>query len=627
MAGQTRQQLVWSLLNRTMELDYLAAPSRGGFSATRRTVNSFLTHEGRTVATASGSVTASAQSGAAIYASGDLTFGYVAEFTIDVLTGTTLALGVTGSSGAGDTSDYATTPQVRSATFTFAAGDKVGLVATADHVYWFKNGTFVVRQNASGGATPWRFFAACDSADPGNITVTVESRQDVMAHAAEYVFYLGAELTDWPFATVATDGLPSAPSSPPPPPVGIATWDAARVESGTLSDSDQTITTGATSGDTGRVEGLGSVTRAHLSDPSVVEAGFAAEFTVDSAVPNAMAIGVVNGSTYTGTVPTPLTIFSKDGSWTLDFSHSGSTTPWATGDKIGITVYGLDSSNAGRIAFFLNGTLVTYGTINGFVSGPFRFAARLAITSTTPAAMTVECDITAMTYGAVYQAFRDAAVPTMIDCVSWPDSDVLEALATVVTLTPVSMGSLVGVDSDIFHVGVDGRLTGTVNIAIASSNGGDTPSATSVALDNGTRNGTFTINAGSAGSRTISLTNDGGLTDPTSATLTGYVPTVLTSGVGAAVSGGSGSSSYFSIDVPGGAAHLAVTLSGGSGNADLFLADGYLPTLPGNYDASSETPSTNAESLNVSGPSADTFYILVSGTAAFSGATLTATVT
>jgi hypothetical protein len=102
--------------------------------------------------------------------------------------------------------------------------------------------------------------------------------------------------------------------------------------------------------------------------------------------------------------------------------------------------------------------------------------------------------------------------------------------------------------------------------------------------------------------------------------------TVLTSGVGLTnQSGAESSTRFFSITVPAGATNLTVTTSGGTGDLDLFLRLGSLPST-GSADCSSQS-FDNEESCVVASPAAGTWYVLLYGFEAYTGVTLTATVT
>lgn len=109
-----------------------------------------------------------------------------------------------------------------------------------------------------------------------------------------------------------------------------------------------------------------------------------------------------------------------------------------------------------------------------------------------------------------------------------------------------------------------------------------------------------------------------GTTPPPSAT-------PLTSGV--TVSGitlAKGATKLYSIVVPSGKTSLTVKLSGGSGDGDIYLKAGSAPTTT-SYTSKSDG-STNTETITVTSPAANTYYILVSAYAAVTSTTITATI-
>lgn len=93
------------------------------------------------------------------------------------------------------------------------------------------------------------------------------------------------------------------------------------------------------------------------------------------------------------------------------------------------------------------------------------------------------------------------------------------AAATAVTLTGPS-GGVVSVASTNFTVGANGTITGTVTVTPSDGGGGGTFSPTSVAISSGTPTATFTYTPASTGVKTISCSDDGGLTDPSSISYT-----------------------------------------------------------------------------------------------------------
>lgn len=95
------------------------------------------------------------------------------------------------------------------------------------------------------------------------------------------------------------------------------------------------------------------------------------------------------------------------------------------------------------------------------------------------------------------------------------------AAATAITITPPgSVSGLVGVASGNYTVGANGAITGTIVVTPSDSGGGGTFTPTTVSISSGSPTATFTYTPGSAGTKTISVTNNGGLTNPGSSTYT-----------------------------------------------------------------------------------------------------------
>lgn len=103
------------------------------------------------------------------------------------------------------------------------------------------------------------------------------------------------------------------------------------------------------------------------------------------------------------------------------------------------------------------------------------------------------------------------------------------AVATGITMAGPTAGST-SVASTNFTVGVTpvgGSITGTNTVTPSDGGGGGTFTPTSVALSNGTPTATFTYTpSATAGARTISVTNSGGLTNPSNITYTSSTPAV-----------------------------------------------------------------------------------------------------
>jgi hypothetical protein len=91
--------------------------------------------------------------------------------------------------------------------------------------------------------------------------------------------------------------------------------------------------------------------------------------------------------------------------------------------------------------------------------------------------------------------------------------------AANVTMSGPSSGA-VGAASTNFSIGADGTITGTVVVTPSDGGGGGSFTPTSVSISVGAPTGTFTYTPATAGAKTISVTNDGGLGNPTNITYT-----------------------------------------------------------------------------------------------------------
>lgn len=108
---------------------------------------------------------------------------------------------------------------------------------------------------------------------------------------------------------------------------------------------------------------------------------------------------------------------------------------------------------------------------------------------------------------------RSASTPTMGP---W---EYASGAATAVTLTGPSSGA-VGAASTNFTAGANGTITGTVVVTPSDGGGGGTFTPTTVSISSGTPTATFTYTPASAGAKTISVTNNGSLSNPSSITYT-----------------------------------------------------------------------------------------------------------
>ena len=180
-------------------------------------------------------------------------------------------------------------------------------------------------------------------------------------------------------------------------------------------------------------------------------------------------------------------------------------------------------------------------------------------------------------------------------------------------------------------------VSGGFNAAVSLSATGLPPGATaafsptSIAAP-GSGNSTLTLTTSAStpvGTYPITVTGTGG--GKTHATTVSLVVTAGGSGVTTltngqpvtGLSGATGSFQYFKITVPSGQTSLAIPISGGTGDADLYVKLGAQPTTS-TYDYRSIV-SGNTDSVTVTNPAAGDWYIGLYGYAAYSGVTLTAT--
>jgi pseudolysin/vibriolysin len=115
-----------------------------------------------------------------------------------------------------------------------------------------------------------------------------------------------------------------------------------------------------------------------------------------------------------------------------------------------------------------------------------------------------------------------------------------------------------------------------------------------------------------------------GVTCPSSGGGGGGGTTALSNGV--ALTGqaaATGADLNYTVAVPAGASNLVISISGGTGDADLYTKFGSAPTLT-SYDCRPYV-SGNSESCSVASPSAGTYYVKLHGYSAFSGVTVKAT--
>ena len=169
---------------------------------------------------------------------------------------------------------------------------------------------------------------------------------------------------------------------------------------------------------------------------------------------------------------------------------------------------------------------------------------------------------------------------------------------------------------------VTGLPTGvTGSFSPASVTAGGSSTLTLAAASTATGSATFTVK-GTAGA--TSHTATGSLTVSSGGGGGGGGGGTLSNGVPVSnLSGATNAQANYTIAVPAGQTSLVVTISGGTGDADLYVKAGAAPTLT-TYDCRPYVTG-NAETCTFTNPAAGTWYVMLNAYAAYSGVTLTAT--
>jgi hypothetical protein len=246
---------------------------------------------------------------------------------------------------------------------------------------------------------------------------------------------------------------------------------------------------------------------------------------------------------------------SADYSVSLEFTFNGGTAEIAgpaarmsTSVNSGYFFINYQNFTDLRLYKYVNGTLTQLGTAVNF-SAAIGITYRLTI------------DVAGTTIAGRMQRLSDslwinsagAFGASQVNCISATDSAITAAgragwwlsnnggtrgqidnfsadetlVATAVTLAGPSTGT-VAVASTNFTVGANGPITGTVVVTPSDAGAGGTFTPTSVSINSGSPTGTFTYTAASTGAKTISVTNDGGLSNPGSLTYTATVAALYT---------------------------------------------------------------------------------------------------
>ena len=91
------------------------------------------------------------------------------------------------------------------------------------------------------------------------------------------------------------------------------------------------------------------------------------------------------------------------------------------------------------------------------------------------------------------------------------------------------------------------------------------------------------------------------------------------------LSGAASSQAYYTMTVPSGATNVTFTMSGGSGDADLYVRAGSQPTTS-SYDCR-PYKGGNSEECSIDNPTAGTYHVMLRGYSAYSGVSLVGNIT
>jgi hypothetical protein len=186
------------------------------------------------------------------------------------------------------------------------------------------------------------------------------------------------------------------------------------------------------------------------------------------------------------------------------------------------------SSQTGAVGVAFSWTGSALSTFFSGGSTPYTYSS-----TTLPAGLTLNAS-TGVVSGTPTTAGSSTVTFTVTDAASATVSTgsvsftISTAPATAVTLSGPS-GGIVGAASTNFTAGANGAITGTVTVTPSDGGGGGTFSPTSVAISSGTPTATFVYTPGSAGAKSITVTNSGSLTNPGALTYTASALPGLTS--------------------------------------------------------------------------------------------------
>ncbi len=322
---------------------------------------------------------------------------------------------------------------------------------------------------------------------------------------------------------------------------------------------------------------------------------------------------------------------------------SGGASPWLPVTAGSLTYDGVDSAASGKI---------THGGSSSMsisVVGPKKLSFRWKVSSEASKdnlSLVMDNTILESISGETSWALRTLSIPNGTHTIEWrysKDSSMSVGLdAGWVDTVSVAAADALSLYGTLSFGKVAIGSSGTSSFTIAN-NGTTSISVTGITYPAGfTGPGIGTITAGS--SKVVGVTfsptgeavYSGTLTVASNAASGDPVLPVSGEGITSLVnlvSGGTltsqgapaGSSRTYKISVPVGSTALKVVTSGGTGDVDLYLKRGVLPS-PTDTGFLGETDG-NAELINVANPVAGDWYILLYGYQAYAGVSLTATVT
>lgn len=225
-------------------------------------------------------------------------------------------------------------------------------------------------------------------------------------------------------------------------------------------------------------------------------------------------------------------------------SNTSASSTYNIGNNAGsatrVTIGGAAYNNSAGSSF-LNGSVAEFWWGLGDLSADAASIDALLSQSMAPENTPGRIDgfkLTSITDLTSYTGTRTLTLSGSVVNSSQPHPIARASAATGVTLSGPS-GGLSGAVSSNFSVGVSpagGTITGTLIVTPSDGGAGGTFNPTTVSLTTASSTGTFTYTPASVGAKTISVTNNGSLTNPTSVTYTSQIVPVLTSASASATS-------------------------------------------------------------------------------------------